>query len=203
MTNLNCSATYFIRSFAITTSHDTIYGNERQFNVSLMDDVNFSHLILSKTHFTDTTIARQYISKRWPSAGATYINNLSLPEGVYMYVKIDSASNLRCDNGLSTRICNTGDTMHFGGPYNGSNGFSGETAVIVSPVIKPVTDSHPENFYYESEGWISIHVAGIAVTADNTYNCRYYDGGYLLTNTTWQSNYKPDTTKCYAGCIFE
>ncbi|MEO5890892.1 MAG: hypothetical protein ABIQ31_11600 [Ferruginibacter sp.] len=193
MTNLNCSTEYFVRAYIITLSRETIYGNQLNFTVSQIANYD-SRLTLSKIIAIDTILESYYVDKLFPSNGASFLNRLSLPPGIFMYVKFDSANNLRCGNGFTSRVCNTGDTMHFG-PLN-PGGFVSESAITVSPVF----DTDP---YSQSAGKFSIHVAGIAVTPNTTYRCKYYNDGYIMTNTTHQSIYYADTSACQIPCEFK
>jgi hypothetical protein len=198
MTGLSCSTKYFVRAYTITSS-DTIYGNQIEFTTSVLSPY-VKQLDLSKILSTDTTIEKFQVDMAWPSAGASFLSELTLPEGVYMYVRFDSVHhNVRCNNGISSRLVIAGDTVHFG-QILPAGGFGIHTgiSVIAAQYITGMGD-----VYNDSEAEFSIHVAGTAVTSETSYLCKYYLGGYGLTNTTHQRIYKNDTTVCSTPCAFQ
>lgn len=196
ITGLTCATKYFARAYAITYTNTIIYGNQVEFTTA-ETSVYTRQLYLSTTQTTDTTIQSSFVvNMAWPAAGATFISELTLPEGVYMYVKFDSVyHNVMCNNGIISRLVNAGDTMHF----------SSVNLVGARPGIFVIAQQYVTgmgDIYRDSEAKFSIHIAGRAVTTSTNYQCKYYLGGYGLTNTTYQQIYKHDTTACRPLCSF-
>ncbi len=154
--------TYYARAYA-TNSKGTSYGNQLVFQTPK----NPNEFIFFKDQYTDTTFGSRIPLETFPHNSAVFTNNLILPQGIFMYVQIDSVygvvnfGNVNDTTKININL-QQGDTVHI---MNDGNSYQ-----LYTP---PYYDNWG-NYMHDSQCWYSVKIGGIASTPDNTYYCNFY-----------------------------
>ena len=164
--------TYYARAYA-TNRKGTAYGNQLVFQTLR----NKNTFVFSKNQYTDTTLASTKYLCTYPHFRASFTNYLSLPQGVFLYIQIDSVyGNAKFITDSAVINLHSGDTVHIAN--------DGRTYLIDAT---PGFYDNVGNFIGNSECWYSVKIGGKAITADNTYYCHFYvDYGLSNTSDFWR-----------------
>ncbi len=162
--------TYYARAYA-TNRKGTSYGNQIIFETPK----NPNQFVFFKDQYTDTTFGSS-ILETYPHYRAYFTNNLTLPEGIFLYIQIDSVyGTAKFVNDTAEINLHAGDTVHI---LNTGNDYR---------LYTPAYYDNWGNFLYNSECWYSVKVGGMANTPDNTYYCNFYlDRSLSNTSDFWR-----------------
>lgn len=177
------ATTYYVRAYA-TNNKGTSYGNQLVFQTK--ENTNEFHFF--KDQYSDTTFALRWLISTFPHNTANFFDSLSLPNGVYFVVRIDSLYGLvkfSNNNDTTVRYLQAGDTVRI--PNDGNN---------YSIYTPPYYDNWG-NYLHDSQCWYSVIIGGTANTTDNTYYCKFNSDYYFLSNTTdWWKFYTDFRQQC-------